>query len=135
MKLYDLFESVNFVKLDDLFIFQDNSTNMDTKQIIRLAAEMKNDGLDDIEEILVAKLTPAVIKELRRIKEMHDTDEHFKQYRGTITDELLNTKKKFLLLDGNHRYLAAKRAGITALSYELITSVADIVSIMYSGEL
>jgi hypothetical protein len=132
MKIRELFEDVaDMVGIDDLFIYQDN-VQADQRHINSLAAEMK--GGEDIEPVLVAALTPKLRKELQRIRTMHDTEPQMASYKGTISDELLSTKKKFILLDGNHRYLAAKKAGIKKLPCEFITSADDVVSIMHSGE-
>jgi hypothetical protein len=103
------------VILSDLFIFQDNS-DLDKKWINKLVTKIKNG--DELEPLMVLKITKDLQKQLKKLKDKLSNMPTHKKYADTIDDELLVTKKKWILLDGNHRFEAAKQAGVTALSAE-----------------
>ena len=116
-ELLELLEEQDIeVKLDDLFIFQDNSDASD-RHIQRLVSQI-NDG-EELEPVLVLKLSPQFKKELKALKTKLATQESHAKYAEGIDDEIFSTTKKYLLLDGNHRYLAAKKAGLKKLPAEV----------------
>lgn len=120
------------VALKDLFIFQDNS-DLDQKWISKLAKAYK--AGQEPEPVIVAELTPAVLRGLKKIRKMHDNPNS--PYKDNVSEALVMTTKPFILLDGNHRYLAAVKAGLKALPVEGSTkmSAADIATFMYEGHL
>lgn len=104
------------VKLSDLFIFQDNA-DLNQRWIKKLAAEMK--AGDEIEPVLILRLTQKFRKDLKALKKKLSAMPTHAGYADTIDDEIFTTPKKWLLLDGNHRYLAALTAGLVALPAEV----------------
>lgn len=130
MRVQELFEEQNVqVKLDDLFVFQDNS-DADMKHVRRLVDQLK-DG-EELEPVLVLKLTPKFKKELKTLKEKLAGMATHREYSEGIQDEIFTTPKKYLLLDGNHRYLAAKEAGLKKLAAEVdVMSAEDYVNYIF----
>lgn len=104
------------VKLDDLFIFQDNS-DLDQRYVKRLVTQIK-DG-EELEPVLVLKLTAQFKEQLKALKQKLAAQKSHAKYAEGIDDEIFSTPKKYLLLDGNHRYLAAKEAGLKKLPVEI----------------
>jgi len=104
------------VKLDDLFVFQDNS-DLDQRHVKRLVTQIK-DG-EELEPVLVLKLTAQFKEQLKALKQKLAAQKSHAKYAEGIDDEIFSTPKKYLLLDGNHRYLAAKEAGLKKLSVEI----------------
>lgn len=104
------------VKLDDLFIFQDNS-DLDQRYVKRLVTQIK-DG-EELEPVLVLKLTAQFKEQLKALKQKLAAQKSHAKYAEGIDDEIFSTSKKYLLLDGNHRYLAAKEAGLKKLPVEI----------------
>lgn len=104
------------VKLDDLFIFQDNS-DLDQRYAKRLVTQIK-DG-EELEPVLVLKLTAQFKEQLKALKQKLAAQKSHAKYAEGIDDEIFSTPKKYLLLDGNHRYLAAKEAGLKKLPVEI----------------
>lgn len=104
------------VKLDDLFIFQDNS-DLDQRYVKRLITQIK-DG-EELEPVLVLKLTAQFKEQLKALKQKLAAQKSHAKYAEGIDDEIFSTPKKYLLLDGNHRYLAAKEAGLKKLPVEI----------------
>lgn len=118
MRLQELLmENEDFeVKLDDLFIFQDNS-DLDQRHVKRLVTQIK-DG-EELEPALVLKLTAQFKSELKALKQKLAGQKSHAKYAEGIDDEIFSTTKKYLLLDGNHRYLAAKEAGLQKIPAEV----------------
>lgn len=104
------------VNLNDLFIFQDNA-DADKRHIGRLVTQIK-DG-DELEPVLVLKLTAQFKSELKALKQKLAGQKSHAKYAEGIDDEIFSTTKKYLLLDGNHRYLAAKEAGLQKIPAEV----------------
>lgn len=104
------------VKLDDLFIFQDNS-DLDQRYVKRLVTQIK-DG-EELEPVLVLKLTAQFKEQLKALKQKLAAKKSHAKYAEGIDDEIFSTPKKYLLLDGNNRYLAAKEAGLKKLPVEI----------------
>mgnify|MGYP003422296831 CR=1 FL=1 len=104
------------VKLDDLFIFQDNS-DLDQRYVKRLVTQIK-DG-EELEPVLVLKLTAQFKEQLKALKQKLAAQKSHAKYAEGIDDEIFSAPKKYLLLDGNHRYLAAKEAGLKKLPVEI----------------
>ena len=104
------------VKLDDLFIFQDNS-DLDQRYVKRLVTQIK-DG-EELEPVLVLKLTAQSKEQLKALKQKLAAQKSHAKYAEGIDDEIFSAPKKYLLLDGNHRYLAAKEAGLKKLPVEI----------------
>jgi hypothetical protein len=130
MLLQDLFEGQDSsVKLDDLFIFQNNN-DADERHIQRLVDKIKAGG--KLEAVLVLPLTAKFKKDLKALKtKLAGTETHAKYAEG-IDDELFSTTKKYVLLDGNHRYLAAKQAGLKKLEAEIdAMSAEDYVNYIF----
>lgn len=116
MKISELFESEKKVNIDDLFIFQDNH-DADEKHIDRLVTQLK-DG-KELEAVLILPLTAKFKRDLKVLKQKLASEESHKEYAEGIDDEIFTTTKKYILLDGNHRYLAAKKAGLKKISAEV----------------
>lgn len=104
------------VKLSDLFIFQDNK-DADAKHVARIIKALENG--DEIEPILVLPITPKLKKDLRALKNKLAGSSTHSKYAEGIDDALFSTTKKYILLDGNHRYLAAQKFGLKNLPAEV----------------
>lgn len=103
------------VKLDDLYIFQDNE-DLDQRWIDKLINDYRNGK--EFEPVLIAKITPRFQKGLAALKQKLSRMSTHAAYAETIDSALLTTNKKWILLDGNHRYLAALKLGLPALPAE-----------------
>lgn len=123
MILLELFEMQETeVKLSDLYIFQDNE-GADPKHIDKLVAQIK-DG-DELEPMLVLPLTAKFKKELQALKQKLASTPTHKKYADGIEDAIFSSTKKYILLDGNHRYLAAVKAKLKKLPAEIDAMSAE----------
>lgn len=108
-------EGVMKVKLDDLYIFQDNS-DADKRWINKLVKDIE--AKKALEPLLILKITPRFKKDLKQLKEKLSKMPTHKKYADEIDDDIFTSSKKWILLDGNHRYLAALQAGKKSLTAE-----------------
>jgi hypothetical protein len=67
----------------------------------------------------VLKLTAQFKEQLKALKQKLAAQKSHAKYAEGIDDEIFSAPKKYLLLDGNHRYLAAKEAGLKKLPVEI----------------
>lgn len=120
------------VALKDLYIFQDNS-DADKSWIAKLVKSYKAGAKP--EPVLVAELTPTVRRGLAKIRKLHDNPNS--PYKDLVTEDLIKTPKPYILLDGNHRYLAGLEVGLKTLPVDGSTkwSAADIATFMHDGAL
>ena len=136
MKLIDLLEeTMKMVNVDDLFIIQNND-DLDQVYINKLAEKFKSGKVKEITPVEIAPLTIKLRKDLKKLKEKLSKMESHSEYAQHISDKVFDTPKKFILLDGNHRYLAAKKAKVKQIQASSVPITAeDYVNWVEDGEM
>jgi len=131
MKLCHLFESERNVALKDIFTYQDNS-DLDQDHIDSVAQDFE--AGEHVEPVLVRELTAKFKQDLKKLKEELSKTTTHKEYAENIDPRIFTTTKKWMLMDGNHRFLAAKKAKKAQIRAEISTiSPKDFVNFLHFG--